>query len=403
MRSYESVTIFPGWCEGQGLGPESIETIRGLIAKNCVVFLFVNGDQVMEAADFLHTLTAVDGGAYVFKSWHKVTVKKVPRTHREGPRGCVVADNVQIWALRLNRPEVHNNKTTQTVVSQKPTEIMDHIADHVNTDQRVAVVFGDHYKPATQIGSTEFDVFSMTEDKIVKSKTFSPQNCRKSRMLKAYVESQDVKQLTTDRKMLSEGCSTTEATNENPFVLSDLIQNSGMEIAQVEKLLTRVISKKRKSAKSKDAKATRPVNRASGIAAKCQITDKLRDFLVEHCELTVPEDGIARTEVVRAIPAYIKKHGLNNGRIVSLDDNLKTLVRDEDVADQEVTFFTIYKFINHNFIKAQKTEAETQDEVPEEEVPEPNVPEVKVPEPNVSKKRKAAATQKGQPKKAKSK
>ena len=87
MRSYESVTIFPGWCEGQGLGPESIETIRGLMAKNCVVFLFVNGDQVMEAADFLHTLTAVDGGAYVFKSWHKVTVKKVPRTHREGPRG----------------------------------------------------------------------------------------------------------------------------------------------------------------------------------------------------------------------------------------------------------------------------------------------------------------------------
>ena len=82
---------------------------------------------------------------------------------------------------------------------------------------------------------------------------------------------------------------------------------------------------------------------------------------------------------------------------MTLDDNLRTLMRQEDIEGQEITFFTIYKFINHNFIKK-----EPEVKVSKPQVPEP-VPTVKVPEPNVPKKRKAAATQKEQAKKAKSK
>ena len=389
VSSYESVTVFPGWDQ---CDDSCIERLRSLMAAKCAVFLVVEGNQVMDAADFLFKLTQVDHGAYVFKLWQRQTTKKAPKTARQGPRGCVIADTVQIWALETNRVEMHGTRTFQTVIAQKPTPIMDHIADHVNTNDRVVVLFGDDYQPAVQVGSTEFDIFSVTEDKVVKRKIFSPTSTRKSRMFKAYVETQDARQLTQDRKALAE-------TPEEVEGLTGMIKDSELDPATVDKMLKSAIAKKRRLEKKKDTNAPKKERspNTSGIAAVCQVTEALRDFLVEHCEITVPPEGIARTEVVRAIPKYIKRNNLSEGRKVTLDDNLRTLMRQEDIEGQEITFFTIYKFINHNFIKK-----EPEVKVSKPQVPEP-VPTVKVPEPNVPKKRKAAATQKEQAKKAKSK
>ena len=117
--SYESLTVFPGWDQ---CDDSCIERIQSLMAPKCAVFLVVEGNQVMNAADFLFKLTQVDHGAYVFKLWQRQTTKKVPKTVRQGPRGCVVADTVQIWALETNRVEMQGNRTFQTVVAQKPTK-----------------------------------------------------------------------------------------------------------------------------------------------------------------------------------------------------------------------------------------------------------------------------------------
>lgn len=390
--SYESLTVFPGWDE---CDDSCIERIQGLMAPKCAVFLVVEGNQVMNAADFLFKLTQVDHGAYVFKLWQRQTTKKAPKTVRQGPRGCVIADTVQIWTLETNRVEMHGGRTFQTVVAQKPTTVMDHIADHVNTNDRVVVLFGDDYQPAVQVGSTEFDIFSVTEDKVVKRKVFSATSARKSRMFKAYIETHDAKQLAQDRKALAENA-------EEANVLAGMIKDSELEPATLDKMLKSAIAKKRRLEKKKDTTAPKKERspNTSGIAAVCQVTEALRDFLVEHCEITVPPEGIARTEVVRAIPKYIKRNNLSEGRKVTLDDNLRTLMRQDDIEGQEITFFTIYKFINHNFIKKEKAKPKPETEV---KVPTVKVPEPKVPEPKVPKKRKAAATQKGQAKKAKSK
>lgn len=393
--SYESLTVFPGWDQ---CDDSCIERIQGLMAPKCAVFLVVEGNQVMDATDFLFKLTQMDHGAYVFKLWQRQTTKKVPKTARQGPRGCVVADTVQIWALETNRVEMQGNRTFQTVVAQKPTTVMDHIADHVNTNDRVVVLFGDDYQPTVQVGTTEFDIFSVTEDKVVKRKVFSSTSARKSRMFKAYVETHDAKQLLQDRKALAENA-------EEANVLADMIKDSELDSATVDRMLKNAITKKRRLEKKKDATAVKKrTPNTSGIAAVCQVTEALRDFLVEHCEIVVPPEGIARTEVVRAIPKYIKRKNLSEGRKVTLDDNLRALMRQEDIEGQEITFFTIYKFINHNFIKKPKPEPQVPEpQVPDVKVPEPKVPEPKVPDVKVPKKRKAAATQKGQTKKAKSK
>lgn len=345
--TYESVTIFPGWADA----PDAAEQVRPLLAKKCVVFVFVGAAEVMQAAALLRTLTGLENGAYVFKVWQKLTAKRAPKAVQAGPRGCVLADSVQVWALHVNRPNVHDTRTPQTVAAARVTDLVDHIADHVNTERRVAVVFGGEEKAPAQVGSMEFDVYSVPERAVVKKKAFTPASARKGRMLRAYVETQTATQLNRDRRMLA--LPDTEGFTDAELVVRRMAADSLMPPAEIEKVLKRAITRKRKleGQETKGTKRKRGGGGASGIAAVCQISDALRDFLVEHCGLTVPEQGLPRTDVVRAIPAYVKKHGLNQGRQISLDDNLRSLM-DHEVADDEViTFFNIYKHINHNFLK----------------------------------------------------
>ena len=84
----------------------------------------------------------------------------------------------------------------------------------------------------------------------------------------------------------------------------------------------------------------------SGFAKPSKVTNEL-------CEFMNKKEGeeIARTEVTKALCSYIKEHNLENkenSKIIYPDNKLKTLLGIED--GQELTYFTIQKYMNKHFI-----------------------------------------------------
>jgi chromatin remodeling complex protein RSC6 len=85
----------------------------------------------------------------------------------------------------------------------------------------------------------------------------------------------------------------------------------------------------------------------SGFAKPSKVTKEL-------CEFMNKAEGseIARTEVTRALVAYIKENKLenmSNCKIIYPDEKLKTLLGLDD--NQELTYFNIQKFMNKHFVK----------------------------------------------------
>jgi len=85
----------------------------------------------------------------------------------------------------------------------------------------------------------------------------------------------------------------------------------------------------------------------SGFAKPSKVTKEL-------CEFMNKAEGseIARTEVTRALVAYIKENKLentSNSKIISPDDKLKVLLGLDD--SQELTYFNIQKYMNKHFVK----------------------------------------------------
>ncbi len=84
----------------------------------------------------------------------------------------------------------------------------------------------------------------------------------------------------------------------------------------------------------------------SGFAKPTKVTNEL-------CEFMNKKEGeeIARTEVTKALCSYIKEHNLENkenSKIIYPDNKLKTLLGIEE--GQELTYFTIQKYMNKHFI-----------------------------------------------------
>jgi len=84
----------------------------------------------------------------------------------------------------------------------------------------------------------------------------------------------------------------------------------------------------------------------SGFAKPSKVTSEL-------CEFMNKKEGteIARTEVTKALCSYIKEHNLenkSNSKIIYPDIKLKMLLGIEE--GQELTYFTIQKFMNKHFI-----------------------------------------------------
>jgi chromatin remodeling complex protein RSC6 len=113
------------------------------------------------------------------------------------------------------------------------------------------------------------------------------------------------------------------------------------------KLLEKNIKKQMKTLRKESSKGKNKGNRKpSGFAKPSKVTNEL-------CEFMNKKEGteIARTEVTRALCSYIKEHKLENtenSKIIAPDDKLKTLLGIEE--GQELTYFTIQKFMNKHFI-----------------------------------------------------
>jgi chromatin remodeling complex protein RSC6 len=85
----------------------------------------------------------------------------------------------------------------------------------------------------------------------------------------------------------------------------------------------------------------------SGFAKPCKVTKELCEFMNES-----EGTEIARTAVTKALISYVKENKLycsNNGKFISPDNKLKTLLGIED--GQQLTYFNIQKYMNKHFIQ----------------------------------------------------
>lgn len=119
-------------------------------------------------------------------------------------------------------------------------------------------------------------------------------------------------------------------------------------IQQNIKQLEKSVKKQTKGLKKEVTKSKNKGNRQpSGFARPTKVTKELCEFMnrTEGSE-------IARTEVTRALVAYIKENKLENttnSKIISPDEKLKTLLGLND--SDELTYFTIQKYMNKHFVK----------------------------------------------------
>lgn len=119
-------------------------------------------------------------------------------------------------------------------------------------------------------------------------------------------------------------------------------------IQQNIKQLDKNVKKQMKCLKKEVIKTKNKGNRQpSGFAKPSKVTKEL-------CEFMNKSEGteIARTEVTRALVAYIKENKLENttnSKIISPDEKLKTLLELND--SDELTYFTIQKYMNKHFVK----------------------------------------------------
>jgi chromatin remodeling complex protein RSC6 len=110
------------------------------------------------------------------------------------------------------------------------------------------------------------------------------------------------------------------------------------------------ISKDYAKLHKKNRKPKNPVTRKSGFAKPTNLSVEICDFL------KVPHDTqMARTDVTRALTAYIHENNLqdaNDGRIILLDETLKSLMKNaEGNVPEKVTYFNMQSMIKHHFIK----------------------------------------------------
>jgi chromatin remodeling complex protein RSC6 len=113
--------------------------------------------------------------------------------------------------------------------------------------------------------------------------------------------------------------------------------------------LEKSVKKQMKGLKKEAIKTKSKGNRApSGFAKPSKVTKEL-------CEFMNKTDGteIARTEVTRALVAYIKENKLENttnSKIIAPDEKLKLLLGIDD--GQELNYFNIQKYMNKHFVKS---------------------------------------------------
>ena len=127
-----------------------------------------------------------------------------------------------------------------------------------------------------------------------------------------------------------------------------VIKTQISNLQQNLKHLEKNVRKQMKGLKKEVTKNKNKGNRKpSGFAKPSKVTKEL-------CEFMKKDEGteIARTEVTKALVAYIKENKLENetnSKIITPDEKLKFLLGLEE--GQELTYFNIQKFMNKHFVK----------------------------------------------------
>ena len=134
---------------------------------------------------------------------------------------------------------------------------------------------------------------------------------------------------------------------------------------------------------SGEKKAARAQN--NGFNKLQDVTPKLRAFLN-----LAADQKISRSQVTKAINAYVEEKGLKAGQNISLDAALKDLLQVPE--GTQVTFLNIQKYINPHFVKEPKEAKEPKTTKRKEAEPTLSASDVKVERPKVAKKLKAAAS-----------
>jgi len=123
------------------------------------------------------------------------------------------------------------------------------------------------------------------------------------------------------------------------------ITNLQQQIRAIEKNVKKQMSILKKAV-IKNTNKNKGNRKPSGFAKPSKVTNQL-------CEFMNKKEGteIARTEVTKALCSYIKENNLENkenSKIIYPDNKLKMLLGIEE--GQELTYFTIQKFMNKHFI-----------------------------------------------------
>jgi chromatin remodeling complex protein RSC6 len=120
------------------------------------------------------------------------------------------------------------------------------------------------------------------------------------------------------------------------------------------KSLAKIVRKVRAHQEDPTGEKVKARTENSGFNRPQPVSDKLRTFLG-----LADGEMISRSQVTRKVNQYIKEHDLkhpDNGRIIVMDDKLKTLL--DPPEGVQVTFLTMQKYISPHYIKDEPVEAE---------------------------------------------
>ncbi len=153
---------------------------------------------------------------------------------------------------------------------------------------------------------------------------------------------------------MSKEITTTDAQDELFIQFEQLVNQLGLMKNQITsmqqsiKCLEKGVKKQMKGLKKESIKTrAKSIRAPSGFAKPSKVTKEL-------CEFMNKTEGteIARTEVTRALVAYIKENKLENttnSKIIYPDEKLKVLLGIED--GNELNYFNIQKYMNKHFVK----------------------------------------------------
>jgi hypothetical protein len=351
--------FFPSTETWADIPPERVDELSKMVAKEqAAMFVGSRGDNVVRACLFAKRM-GFDAEPYLAIAWRHLNVRAEPKMAREGPDKCISTDMTLVWCFARGPLARAKPVSLQSVVAKdtNPSQIFDAVADHFqDLERRLFVTNPGGIKRATsEFATLCIDPASGEQTDLQPRGRFTISSARKGRMFKAHLGQSTLPDLLIDRRVLTayyEG----EPYDENRPVLTYIASMQDNSRTTVMGMIKSAIASKRRRAQttSKSKPPTRKLTKGLGIAKKTPITDKFADFLEKSCDLDIDRSGdlpaVARTDVVRALPKYIKAQNLSEGRAVCYTrdpDGLQRIL--PEGFDQDITFFSLYKHINHHF------------------------------------------------------